>query len=79
MEKGFYEASLISADTLSDEKGIKLKFRLLDDHFYDDVYFHGTIGEFISTIEKGEVLYVVKISGERIFINTKLIVDFVLA
>ena len=78
MEKTLYEASSAKYD-LTDEKGFKLKLRLLDDHFYDDVYFDGSLKELVKIIEKNEMLYVSKFNGDKIFINSRLIVDFVLS
>ena len=79
MEYTLYEASKVKDAEVVREKGIKLKLRLLDGHFYDDVYFKGSLEELVGIIEKGEMLYIIKINGDQIFINTKLIVDFVLS
>jgi len=79
MEKMLYEAVKAPRGSADDEKGIKLKLRLLDGHFYDDVYFKGYLGELIDVIENGQMLYMEKISGDRIFVNSKLVVDFVLS
>jgi len=52
---------------------------LLDEHFYDDVYFSGSIEELIKIVENGEMLYIEKANGDQIFVNTRLVVDFVLS
>ena len=79
MEKALYEATSVKDYPNFDAVGIKVKLRLLDGHFYDDVYFKSSFLELIKIVEKGEMLYVVKVNGDQIFINTKLIVDFVLS
>ena len=79
MEKALYEANIVKSDVIATKTGIKLKLRLLDDHFYDDVHFKGSVEELVDTIEKGKMLYIIKINGDQIFVNSKLIVDFVLS
>ena len=79
MEIALYEASRINYDSVAELKGVKLKLRLLDGHFYDDVYFKASLNELIEVIEKGQMLYIEKVNGDQIFINSRLVVDFVLS
>ena len=79
MENSLYEASNVKDYSNADENGITIKLRLLDGHFYDNVFFNGTLKELITIIEKAQMLYIKKSNGDKIFINTRLIVDFVLA
>lgn len=79
MEKALYEASGVKYDSSTDEKGIKVKLRLLDGHFYDNVFFKGSLKDLIKLIEKGEMLYIVKSNGDQIYLNSKLVLDFVLS
>ena len=74
-----YEAANIKNSLTVDEKGLKVKLRLLDGHFYDDVYFKDSLGELIDIIEDGEMLFIEKANGDKIFVNTRLVVDFVLS
>ena len=75
----FYEANKVKSNSTDGEKGIRVKLRLLDDHFYDDVNFSGTIEDLIAIIEKAKMLHIKKNNGDQIFINSRLIVDFVLS
>ena len=75
----FYEASKFIDNSTPDEKGIRVKLRLLDDHFYDDVLFSGSLKELIELIEQNKMLHIQKNNGDKIFINSRLIVDFVLS
>lgn len=79
MENSLYEASNVKDYPQSEEKGITIKLRLLDGHFYDNVFFNGTFKDLITIVEKAQMLYIKKYNGDQIFINTRLIVDFVLA
>lgn len=74
-----YEAAKVKSAAVLEQKEIKLKLRLLDEHFYDDVYFSGSIEELIKIVENGEMLYIEKANGDQIFVNTRLVVDFVLS
>ena len=79
MEKALYEAADVKSYPNADEKGVRVKIRLLDGHFYDDVFFKGSLKELLDIVKKGEMLYLVKINEDQIFINSKLIVDFVIS
>ena len=79
MEKTLYEATEVKYDSSADRKEIKVKLRLLDGHFYDNVFFKGSLKELIKLIEKGEMLYIVKFNGDKIFLNSRLVLDFVLS
>jgi len=79
MEIALYEASKVKHDSVNSQTGIRLKLRLLDGHFYDDVFFKASLGELIEIIEKGEMLFVEKVNGDQIYVNSKLVVDFVLS
>ena len=79
MENSLYEASSVKDYSNADEKGITIKLRLLDGHFYDNVFFSGSFKDLITIVEKAQMLYIKKSNGDQIFINTRLIVDFVIA
>ena len=79
MEKTLYEALNVKNVLTSDENEVNVKLRLLDGHFYDDVLFKGSLKELVGIIERGEMLFIEKFNGDRIFINSKLVVDFVLS
>jgi len=74
-----YEAVSVKNSLVIDEKGLKVKLRLLDGHFYDDVYFRDSLEDLIDIIEAGKMLFIEKADGDKIYINTKLVVDFVLS
>ena len=79
MEKALYEAAEVKSAPSFNENEVRVKLRLLDGHFYEDVLFKGSLKNLIGIIEKGEMLYVEKINGDQIFVNSKLVVDFVLS
>ena len=79
MEKALYVVSNTAQDSTPAEEGMIVKLRLLDDHFYDDVLFKGSLQELIETIENGKMLQITKFNGDKIFLNSRLIVDFVLS
>ena len=79
MEKALYEATEAKYAPTPNSEDLKVKVRLLDGHFYDDVHFAGTLSDLIGIIENGEMLHMVKANGDKIFLNTKLLVDFVLS
>ena len=79
MEMALYNATTIDRASTVDRKGVRVKLRLLDGHFYDDVYFGETLHELINIIEKGDMLHMEKVNGDNIYINTKLVVDFVIS
>ena len=74
-----YVVSSTEESSTPTEEGLIVKLRLLDDHFYDEVLFKGSLKDLIESIEGGKMLPITKFNGDKIFLNSRLIVDFVLS